>query len=197
MREAGASKLKPIITLVIYWKGDEWSYATTLHEMFDETAKEFLEKTGIISHLPDYSMNLFIPKAATEEELGRFETDLKYVMTYVRYSDDKNKLMNYARENNIVLNIESVTIINMLTNSNLKIEEGKDEVHMCKALDDLIEDGRNEGRNEGWANSLVNHVMKCMDNTGASLEMALKILGETMEDYLRAKSIVEQETVYV
>ena len=118
-------------------------------------------------------MNLLIPKAATEEELGKFETDLKYVMMYVRYSDDKNKLMNYARENNIVLNIESATIINMLTNSNLKIEEGKDEVHMCKALDDLIEDGRIEGRNEGWANSLVNHVMKCMDNTGASLEMAL------------------------
>ena len=123
--------------------------ATTLHEMFDETAMKFLEKTGIISYLPDYSMNLFIPKAATEEELERFETDLKYVMTYVRYSDDKNKLMNYARENDIVLNIESVTIINALTNSNLKIEEGKDEVHMCKALDDLIEDGRNKGRSEG------------------------------------------------
>ena len=149
MREDGASKLKPIITLVIYWEGNEWSYATTLHEMFDETAKAFLEKTGIMKYLPDYRMNLFIPKAATAEELERFETDLKYVMTYVRYSDDKNKLMNYARENDIVLNIESVTIINALTNSNLKIEEGKDEVQMCKALDDLIEDGRNEGRNEG------------------------------------------------
>ena len=149
MREDGVSKLKPIITLVIYWEGNEWSYATTLHEMFDETAKAFLEKTGIMKYLPDYRMNLFIPKSATAEELERFETDLKYVMTYVRYSDDKNKLMNYARENDIVLNIESVTIINALTNSNLKIEEGKDEVQMCKALDDLIEDGRNEGRSEG------------------------------------------------
>ena len=149
MREDGASKLKPIITLVIYWEGNEWSYATTLHEMFDETAKAFLEKTGIMKYLPDYRMNLFIPKSATAEELERFETDLKYVMTYVRYSDDKNKLMNYARENDIVLNIESVTIINALTNSNLNIEEGKDEGQMCKALDDLIEDGRNEGRKEG------------------------------------------------
>jgi hypothetical protein len=142
-------------------------------------------------------MNLFIPKAATAEELERFETDLKYVMTYVRYSDDKNKLMSYARENDIVLNIESVTIINALTNSNLKIEEGKEKVHMCKALDDLIEDGRIEGRNEGWANSLVNHVMKCMDNTGASLEDTLKMLGETMEDYLRAKSIAEQVAISI
>ena len=175
--------------------------ATTLHEMFDETAMKFLEKTGIISYLPDYSMNLFIPKAATEEELGRFETDLKYVMTYVRYSDDKNKLMNYARENDILLNIESVTIINALTNSNLKIEEGKEKVHMCKALDDLIEDGRNEGRNEGRdegrAVTLVNHVVKCMNNTGASLDDTLKMLGETMEEYLKAKSIIEQEAVSV
>jgi hypothetical protein len=29
------------------------------------------------------------------------------------------------------------------------------------------------------------------------LETALKMLGETMEDYLKAKSIVEQEEVYV
>jgi hypothetical protein len=36
-----------------------------------------------------------------------------------------------------------------------------------------------------------------MNNTGASLETALKMLGETMEDYLKAKSIVEQEEVYV
>ena len=108
--------------------------------MFDETAKAFLEKTGIMKYLPDFRMNLFIPKSATAEELERFKTDLKYVMMYVRYSDDKNKLMNYARENDIVLNIESVTIINALTNSNLKIEKGKEEAHICKALDDLIED---------------------------------------------------------
>ena len=120
-------------------EGNEWSYATTLHEMFDET-------------------------------------DLKYVMTYVRYSDDKNKLMNYARENDIVLNIESVTIINALTNSNLKIEEGRDE---------------------GRAVTLVNHVVKCMNNTGASLDDTLKMLGETMEEYLKAKSIVDQEAVSV
>lgn len=37
--------------------------------------------------------------------------------------------------------------------------------------------------------------MKCMDNTGASLEDTLKMLGETIEDYLRAKSIAEQVAI--
>ena len=149
MREERVSKLKPVITLVVYWESDTWPYSTTLHEMFDETAMEFLEKTGTVEYLSDYKMNIFIPKAATKDELERFGTDLKFLMTYVRYSDDKNKLIDYARKNDIVLNAETVTIINKLTNSNLKIEEGMEKVHMCKALDDLIEDGRIEGRNEG------------------------------------------------
>ena len=62
-------------------------------------------------------------------------------------------------------------------------------------------EGRNEGRTEGRilekANSLVNHIAKCMNNTGASLEDCLKMLGETMEDYLKAKEIVEREELFV
>ena len=66
---------------------------------------------------------------------------------------------------------------------------------------DAKREGRTEGRNEGRilekANSLVNHIAKCMNNTGASLEDCLKMLGETMEDYLKAKEIVEREELFV
>ena len=62
-------------------------------------------------------------------------------------------------------------------------------------------EGRTEGRAEGMecgnATSLVNHIAKCMDNTGASLEDCLKMLGETMEDYIKAKEITEQEEILV
>jgi flagellar biosynthesis/type III secretory pathway protein FliH len=40
-------------------------------------------------------------------------------------------------------------VINELTNSNLKIEEGKEAGRMCKALEDLIADGRAEGIEAG------------------------------------------------
>ena len=62
-------------------------------------------------------------------------------------------------------------------------------------------EGRNEGRTEGRtlekASSLVNYISKCMDNTGTSLEDCLKMLGETMEDYLKAKEIVDKEELFV
>ena len=58
-------------------------------------------------------------------------------------------------------------------------------------------EGRAEGMERGNATSLVNHVTKCMNKHDFSLEETLDMLGETMEDYLKAKSIVEQDEVMV
>ena len=60
-----------------------------------------------------------------------------------------------------------------------------------------IELGRTEGIELGNATSLVNHVTKCMNKHNFSLEETLDMLGETMEDYLKAKEIVEREELFV
>ena len=88
--------------------------------------------------------NIYITPEEYEKMQSTFNCKTEYDNGRIIMHSDTS-----IRHNDIVLNIESVTIINALTNSNLKIEEGKDEVQMCKALDDLIEDGRNEGRKEG------------------------------------------------
>ena len=69
-------------------------------------------------------------------------------------------------------------------------------MHMANYWDN-IDEGKEIGRTLEKANSLVNHVAKCMDNTGASLEDCLKMLGETMEDYIKAKEIVDREELFV
>lgn len=84
---------------------------------------------------------LFTPESATQEELNYFTTDLKDVIAYVKYSSDKDKLRQYAEDNNTVLNRESVTVINALTGSNLKIEVGKENVIMCEALTQIKAEG--------------------------------------------------------
>jgi hypothetical protein len=54
--------------------------------------------------------------------------------------------------------MQSITVINELTNSNLKIEEGKEAVRMCKALEELIADGIETGRQEG---SIIGFITAC------------------------------------
>ena len=58
-------------------------------------------------------------------------------------------------------------------------------------------EGRTEGMERGNATSLINHVTKCMNKHDFSLEETLDMLGETMEDYLKAKEIVEREELFV
>ena len=140
MKESNA-KLKPVITLVMYWKHNKWKYATTLREMFDEAVVGYLEKYGLTDYIPDYRMNIFTPEGATIDKLNCFATDLKDVIAYVKYSKNKDKLRKYANDNDTELNRESVALINELTNSDLKIEEGKETVKMCKAIEDIREEG--------------------------------------------------------
>ena len=140
MKEDNA-KLKPVITLVMYWKHNKWKYATTLREMFDEAVVGYLEEYGLTDYIPDYRMNIFTPEGATIDKLNCFATDLKEIIAYVKYSKNKDKLRKYANDNDTELNRESVALINELTNSDLKIEEGKETVKMCKAIEDIREEG--------------------------------------------------------
>ena len=43
----------------------------------------------------------------------------------------------------------STVYINAVTKSNMKIEEGKEAVDMCLAIQEMKEESRIEGRNEG------------------------------------------------
>ena len=77
-------------------------------------------------------------------------------------------------------------------------------MHMANYWDNIdegkeigIEIGKKIGKEIERANSLVNYVDKCMNNTRISLEEALDILGETMDDYLKAKEILEENEILV
>ena len=49
------------------------------------------------------------------------------------------------------LSREAADVINALTGSNFEIQDGKESVDMCKALEDLVKESIAEGRAEGEA----------------------------------------------
>lgn len=60
-----------------------------------------------------------------------------------------------------------------------------------------IEIGKEIGIERGSAISLINFVEKYMNRHNSSLENTLQILDVSMEDYLKAKEIVEREELFV
>ena len=137
-------RIKPIITIVMYWKADKWNQPVSVKEMFDKNTVRWLEYNGLGGYIQDYRMHLFEPGAVKEEDLEKFKTELKDVIAYVKYSKSTEALKGYNKKYKPDLTKSTVTLINELTNSKYVFIDGKEQLNMCEAFEGLIEEGRKE-----------------------------------------------------
>ena len=144
-------QIKPIITIVMYWKADKWNQPVSVKDMFDKNTVRWLEYNGLGGYIQDYRMHLFEPGTVKEEDLEKFKTELKDVIAYVKYSKSTEALKDYNEKYKPDLTKSTVTLINELTNSKYVFIEGKERLDMCEAFEGLIEEGRAKGRTEGRA----------------------------------------------
>ncbi len=112
-------QIKPIITIVMYWKADKWNQPLSVKDMFDKNTVRWLEDNGLGGYIQDYRMHLFEPCAAKEEKLEKFKTELKDVIAYVKYSK--------STENYVFI-------------------DGKERLNMCEAFEGIKAEGIEEGR---------------------------------------------------
>ena len=149
--------LNPVITLTISFSGDKWDGPMTLHEMFKDVPKE------ILALVPDYRINLIEPFTMSKEDLDQFKTDFGAVMEFIKHSKNKKELLSVVRENDKFkhLSQEAARVADVCTNGKLTkfgiSDDGETEgdVNVCKAIDDLIKDTRQEGFEEGLAEAEV------------------------------------------
>ena len=95
-------------------------------------------------------INLITPRGLSDIEIDEFQTSLREIIRYIKYSNDKKKLEEILNTEQRFKNVErsAVEIINAVTKSNMKIEEGKEWVDMCLAIQEMREESRIEGREE-------------------------------------------------
>ena len=145
----------------MYWKADKWNQPLSVKDMFDKNTVKWLEENGLGGYIQDYRMHLFEPCA--EDNLDKFKTELKDVIAYVKYSKSTEELRKYNEKNRPGLSKDTVSLINVLTNSKYEFIEGKERLDMCEAFDGIkaegiaegiakgIAEGKAEGRAEGKA----------------------------------------------
>lgn len=139
-----ADKLRPVITLVVHFGAEPWDGATSLHEMMDFPLEEMR------TFIQDYKIHLIDPAAIEPEELEKFSTSLREVLGCIKYSKDKEKLSSFIRNNTrMTLELNAARVIQAITNVTLDLSEKTEEVDMCKAIDDMMQDSRAEGLAEG------------------------------------------------
>ena len=143
-------RIRPVITLVIHFGAEEWDGPLSLHEMMSTRNMELL------SFVENYRVHLIDPATLTEEQLDQFSTSLKEVMGYIKYSKNKEKLLEFLRtDSHKSMELNAVRVIKAITNTPIEVSEEEGEIEMCKAIEDLISESEARGRAEGEAKGMI------------------------------------------
>lgn len=143
-------RLLPVVTLVVQFGSDIWDGAMNVHDLLDECDERLLP------FVADYRINLVSPASMNGEDFGKFKTDFGLVLGYIKYARDKDALGEFVAGNERFRSVdaESARLINLLTDSRLRIASGEERVDMCKAIEDMRAEARNDGLRQGLEKGL-------------------------------------------
>lgn len=142
--------LSPVVTVIFYYGEEEWDGNQELHGLLGINREEY---RLLKQYVPNYKINLIDPRRL--DSLECFQTDLQMIFGMLKYRGNKEAFENYILTNkDYFSNIDedSYNAARMLLKSENKLKEikpGSGGINMCKALDDLYQDGVNEGRKQG------------------------------------------------
>ena len=142
--------IKPVITLVIHFGAEEWDGPLSLHEMMP------IRDMEILSYVENYRIHLIDPAKLTEEELNKFSTSMREVMGYIKYSNNKEKLLDFLRtDTHKSIEMNAARVIKTITKTPIKISEEKEGIEMCQAIEELIAESEARGEVRGKAEGMI------------------------------------------
>ena len=148
----------PVITLTVYFGFDKWDAPKSLNEMFTDSIDAYKP------FIQDYKIFVIEPQMP-DEDLNKLDTNLRDVMKFIKYSRNKEAWKQFLVDERFRnFNTLAAKLLKTMTNINIKLDETKENTDMCQAMQEIIEDVRNEyiqeinkqraETNEGFFNNL-------------------------------------------
>lgn len=180
-------RLTPVITLVIHFGDSEWDGPMSLREMMATTDEK------ILSYVPDYKINLLEPARMTPEEMGKFQSTLREVFRFIKFSKDGEKLDEYLQSEERLkhLDVSAAKVIKVSTNSKFDIPEGAEVVDVCQAERELLKGAEDKGIDIGELRATVKYYKKGK----ISIEEAAQDLHMTVEEFTEKMNQIPAEAV--
>lgn len=180
-------KLTPVITITLYWGADKWDGPRTLHDMLDHSDE------ALIKFIPDYHINLVVPEEI--DDFKKFQTTLGEVLEAIKVSNDKEQMRQLIFSNPVFqkMDNESVAAINTFLGTNIPLNKTEEVTDMCKAWDDLmnegIEKGVEKGIEKGVEKGRINIIADFLLNGGTE-EQAKEMLKASENEVISAKELL-------
>ena len=136
---------------------------------------------GLLQHIPDYRIKLIDPAGIDSDEMDKFHTSLREVLSYIKYSKDADKLAEYMNHNQRMEHLEvgAAQVIKEVTNTKFQIPKGMEEVNMCEAIEVLMKRRETEGITQGKFSLLK----ELVDDGTLTMEAAAGKVNMSVEEF--------------
>ena len=136
---------------------------------------------GLLQHIPDYRIKLIDPAGIDSDEMDKFHTSLREVLSYIKYSKDADKLAEYINHNQRMEHLEvgAAQVIKEVTNTKFQIPKGMEEVNMCEAIEVLMKRRETEGITQGKLSLLK----ELVDDGTLTMEAAAGKVNMSVEEF--------------
>lgn len=190
-------KLKPVITLVIYYGEEEWKTPLSLRDMFYENEGKYIAS--------DYKMHLLDVRHMNIDELDNFSPDLKAFIGFLRLMgyDNLTAFMEENRQKFYDLPETTIDALIEITKSeklkeikkNFRTESGG--VNMLDGIKMYGQQQRQAGMNEGIDYGAAKVYVTLVDNklktTGYSLQDACREIGIDTATYENSRNLINDK----
>ena len=141
-------KLKPVYIIVFNMLDRKWSNATDLRKLL---SKEAIKVFGY--PLVNAGYYVLDPHELKGEKINKISKPLKLVLNIIKNQGDKKELLSYINSEEAFKNLDYRTA--KLLETIMKVDIPNDGgYNMCKAIEDIKNDGKREGLLEGEVKTL-------------------------------------------
>ena len=170
-------KLKPVYIIVFNMLDRKWSNATDLRKLLsDEAIKVF--------GYPLVNAGYYVldPHELKGEKLNKISKPLKLVLNIIKNQGDKKALLSYINSEEAFKNLDYKTA--KLLETIMKVDIPNDGgYNMCKAIEDIKNDGKLEGLLEGKREGLREGLYELTRDGIITKEIAANKLNITVEKF--------------
>lgn len=139
-------RLIPSVTVTIYFGYGVWDGPLSLFDMME------VKDPRVLSCIDNYHVRLIAPALMTDSEIMKFQSNLREVMLFIKYSRDKEKLREILEEHrDRFQSVErrAADVINILTSTKLNYDEKERKIDMCQAILDMRKESEEIGEKKG------------------------------------------------
>ena len=185
-------RLHPVVTLVVNISGKHWDGSDSIHSLLS------VGDERILKYVPDYRINLLSPDTLAEDDFDKFHTGVGAALQFIKHQHDDN--MDWIINQKRLERVDRATaeFIQTATGTSFEIDDEEEEINMCRAWENSMEQAKSEGkaegilagREEGQRDAKLTSIRNLMKNKGWTVQEAMDALMISTEEQAEYISMI-------